>query len=118
MRWAEQAIALAPYRETGYRRLMDAHIAAGNRGEALQVYERCRQLLAEELGAYPSPETESIYRGLLEAPAVQAGATAASESPQFDTTALAHTGARIEWPTARPGFTEDESGEWPWWLWW
>jgi sugar lactone lactonase YvrE len=30
------------------------------------VYERCRQLLAEELGAYPSPETEAIYRHLLE----------------------------------------------------
>ena len=46
---------------------MEAHAAAGNRAEALQVYERCRLLLAEELGAYPSPETESIYRGLLPA---------------------------------------------------
>ena len=60
-KWAEQAIALAPFRETGYRRLMEAHAAAGNRAEALRVYERCRRLLAEELGAYPSPETESIY---------------------------------------------------------
>ena len=49
----------------GYRRLMEAHAAAGNRAEALRVYERCRRLLADELGAYPSPETESIYRGLL-----------------------------------------------------
>ena len=47
---------------------MVAHVAAGNRAEALRVYERCRRLLAEELGTYPSPETESIYRGLLEAP--------------------------------------------------
>ena len=67
-KWAEQAIALEPFRETGYRRLMEAHAAAGNRAEALQVYERCRLLLAEELGAYPSPETDSIYRALLEAP--------------------------------------------------
>lgn len=66
--WAEQAIALEPFRETGYRRLMEAQAAAGNRAEALRVYERCRQLLAEELGAYPSPETESVYRRLLEAP--------------------------------------------------
>ena len=43
----------------GYRRLMEAHVAAGNRAEALQVYERCRRLLADELGTYPSPETES-----------------------------------------------------------
>ena len=62
--WAEQTIALAPFRETGYRRLMEAHVAAGNRAEALRVYERCRRLLADELGAYPSPETESIYREL------------------------------------------------------
>ncbi len=67
-KWAEQTIALAPFRETGYRRLMEAHVAAGNRAEALQVYEHCRQLLADELGTYPSPETESVYRELLEAP--------------------------------------------------
>jgi YVTN family beta-propeller protein len=66
--WAEESIALEPFRETGYRRLMEAHVAAGNRAEALRVYERCRQLLAEELGTYPSPETESIYRELLEGP--------------------------------------------------
>jgi YVTN family beta-propeller protein len=47
---------------------MDAHVGAGNRAEALRVYEQCRQLLAEELGAYPSPETDSAYRALLEAP--------------------------------------------------
>jgi SARP family transcriptional regulator, regulator of embCAB operon len=66
--WAEETIALEPYRETGYRQLMAAHAAAGNRAEALRVYERCRQLLATELGAYPSPETESNYRELLEEP--------------------------------------------------
>ena len=65
---AEQAIALEPFRETGYRRLMEAHVASGNRAEALRVYERCRRLLADELGTYPSPETESLYRVLLEAP--------------------------------------------------
>ena len=68
VRWAELAVEAEPFRESGYRRLMAAQVAAGNRAEALQVYERCRQLLAEELGAYPSPETESIYRSLLEAP--------------------------------------------------
>ena len=41
--WAEQAIALDPFRESGYRRLMEAHVAAGNRAEALRVYERCRR---------------------------------------------------------------------------
>jgi YVTN family beta-propeller protein len=81
-KWAEQAVALEPFRETGYRRLMEAHVAAGNRAEALRVYERCRRLLAEELGAYPSPETESIYRGLLERPSVQTEVATAPELPQ------------------------------------
>jgi YVTN family beta-propeller protein len=67
-KWAEELIALSPFREAGYRRLMEAHVVAGNRAEALRVYEQCRQLLAEELGAYPSPETDSIYRALLQAP--------------------------------------------------
>jgi peptide/nickel transport system substrate-binding protein len=75
-KWATETIALEPFRETGYRHLMAAHAAAGNRAEALRVYERCRQLLATELGAYPSPETESIYRELLEAPAHEPPAVA------------------------------------------
>jgi DNA-binding SARP family transcriptional activator/basic membrane lipoprotein Med (substrate-binding protein (PBP1-ABC) superfamily) len=65
-RWAEHAIEAEPFRESGYRLLMEAQAAAGNRAEALQTYDRCRRLLAEELGAYPSPETESIYRSLLD----------------------------------------------------
>ncbi len=68
VRRVEELITLEPYREGGYRRLMQAHAAAGDSAEALRVYERCRRLLADELGAYPSPETESIYRDLLRAP--------------------------------------------------
>jgi DNA-binding SARP family transcriptional activator/streptogramin lyase len=66
--WAGLAVEAEQFRESGYRLLMMAHIAAGNRAEALRVYERCRQFLADELGAYPSPETEAIYRELLETP--------------------------------------------------
>ena len=33
--WAEQMVGLEPFRETGYRRLMEAHAAGGNRAEAL-----------------------------------------------------------------------------------
>ena len=80
VKWAEQTIALAPFRETGYRRLMEAHVAAGDGAEALRVYERCRRLLADELGAYPSPETESIYRRLLEAPGVGPVAATSTEA--------------------------------------
>src|SRR6266511_1531120 len=53
---------------TAGRRRRGPASAGGNPAEALRVYERCRRLLADELGAYPSPETESIYRDLLRAP--------------------------------------------------
>ena len=69
VKWAEEAVALEPFRESGYRRLMEAHAAAGDRAEALRVYDQCRRLLADELGTYPSPETEAVYRELLAAPA-------------------------------------------------
>jgi YVTN family beta-propeller protein len=82
-KWAEELTALSPFREAGYRRLMEAHVVAGNRAEALRVYEQCRQLLAEELGAYPSPETDSIYRALLEAPQTSAR-TAPVAQPTVD----------------------------------
>src|SRR5205085_10924388 len=58
---------------------MEAHVVAGNGAEALRVYEQCRQLLAEELGAYPSPETDSIYRALLEAPQTSVRTTPVAE---------------------------------------
>jgi YVTN family beta-propeller protein len=78
-KWAEDMIALSPFREAGYRRLMEAHVAAGNRAEALRVYEQCRQLLSEELGTYPSPETDSIYRALLAAPHTSVRTTPVAE---------------------------------------
>ena len=74
VRAADELIALEPYRERGYRLLMQAQSAAGNDAEALRVYERCRRLLAAELGTYPSGETEALYRQLLGTPAVRVAA--------------------------------------------
>jgi YVTN family beta-propeller protein len=101
IRAAEELIVLEPFRETGYRRLMEAHIAAGNRAEALRVHEQCRHLLAEELGAYPSPETESIYRRLLEAPVGAAGAAVADESPPPEAAPIADAARGSDSPAPR-----------------
>ena len=102
-KWAEQMIALEPFRETGYRRLMEAHIAAGNRAEALRAYERCRRLLAEELGTYPSPETESIYRGLLDTP------SPAPRAPPRSRVRCDSRPQRNAWPNGR-GFPSSSAG--------
>ena len=95
-RWAEQAVALEPFRESGYRRLMEAHVAAGNRAEALRVYERCRRLLAEELGAYPSPETESVYRGFSKRrPSSRPRRPPSSDAPADESPARCSSRARV-----------------------
>ena len=65
VRAADELIVLEPFRESGYRLLMQAQSAAGNDAEALRTNERCRALLSEELGTYPSPETEAVYLEIL-----------------------------------------------------
>lgn len=64
LRAAEEAVALEPYRETSYRRLIQIHESSGNRGEAMHVYERLRQLLASELGTRPASETQALVAKL------------------------------------------------------
>jgi len=94
VKWSTEIVALEPFRESGYRQLMQAHVAAGNRAEALRVYERCRRLFAEELGAYPSPETESVYRSLLEAPPAEVATAPNEEQDETGTLAAARGRAR------------------------
>jgi SARP family transcriptional regulator, regulator of embCAB operon len=66
-RAARELIRLAPYRESGYRHLMAALAQAGNRAEALRVYEGLRKLLKEELGIAPSAETQELHGQILRA---------------------------------------------------
>jgi DNA-binding SARP family transcriptional activator len=62
---ARRLIELAPFRETGYRILMEALERGGNVAEALRVYDDLRLMLRDELGIAPSPAVQSVYRRLL-----------------------------------------------------
>ncbi len=62
---ARDALALDELREASHRQLMRSLCAAGERAEALRVWERCRTTLVEELGVDPSPETEAVYLEVL-----------------------------------------------------
>jgi WD40 repeat protein/DNA-binding SARP family transcriptional activator len=62
---AEAALELDPYRESCYRTIMAGHAAAGNPAEGLVAYERCRRLLADELGIDPSATTRALQVELL-----------------------------------------------------
>jgi DNA-binding SARP family transcriptional activator len=62
---ARRLIRLAPYRESGYRLLMEALSRRGNSAEALLVYEQLRILLRDAVGAAPSPASQALHRRLL-----------------------------------------------------
>lgn len=62
---ARRLIRLTPYRESGYRLLMQALARRDNSAEALLVYEQLRTVLRDELGATPSPATQELHRQLL-----------------------------------------------------
>ena len=57
---AQRAIELNPFRESAYRLLMQAESARGDRAAAILAYRRCCEMLSDELGTVPSPETEAV----------------------------------------------------------
>lgn len=63
-----QLVSLDPLREEGHR--LDLLAKTGNRGGALLQYEQCAEVLKDELGIAPDPETvrlaETIRLGTLE----------------------------------------------------
>jgi DNA-binding SARP family transcriptional activator len=57
----QQLVAKDPYRETAYRELMRWHFRLGDRVAAIRQYHLCSQILRDDLGLSPSPETEALY---------------------------------------------------------
>jgi SARP family transcriptional regulator, regulator of embCAB operon len=64
-RSARELVARAPFRESGYRVLMQALAAGGNTAEAVAVYGQLVRLLGDELGVVPSPATRDLHARLL-----------------------------------------------------
>ena len=67
IQYTTEVLKLEPFREIAYQQLMRLHAAMGNNAEALRVFEQCRRLLREELGASPSPQTEAVFLKILRA---------------------------------------------------
>ncbi|WP_051792852.1 AAA family ATPase [Kibdelosporangium aridum] len=81
LRFADEAVRRAPLRESAHRCRMTAHVAAGNRAEALKSYHELRRMLAEELGIDPAPETQAAYADLLGGPVVMPTRTRTPRAP-------------------------------------
>jgi DNA-binding SARP family transcriptional activator len=62
---AHELMDLEPLRESGHRLLIRSLAAAGNSAEALWAYEKCRRLIAREIGVDPSKETKAVYNTVL-----------------------------------------------------
>jgi DNA-binding SARP family transcriptional activator len=65
LEFAEGRLKLEPLAEEAYRHLMRIHYLLGDRGAALAVFEKCKIMLQEELGATPLKETLELA-GLIE----------------------------------------------------
>lgn len=80
--YGERALAREPLREDVHRHLIAAYASAGQRDLATRQFERCRRLLAAELGVDPMPETVAL------AARVVRGAAAPPAPPTVDIAAL------------------------------
>ena len=62
--WAERWIAKAYAPEPAFRALMRVHAALGDAGGVSAAYARCRDLLRQQLGVDPSPQTARLFQDL------------------------------------------------------
>lgn len=60
--WFQRALELNDEAEVLYQQIMDCHLAAGRRIEALKVYDRCCRALARYRQIAPSARTVALYR--------------------------------------------------------
>lgn len=61
----QRMLAGDPCLESGHRYVMWCYLRLGQRDRAIRQYQRCRQVLSEELQAPPSQRTEKLYRQIL-----------------------------------------------------
>jgi DNA-binding SARP family transcriptional activator/predicted ATPase len=62
LQFAGQWLALEPWAEEGYRHTMRLLVRMGRPEAALEQFERCRRILAEELGTEPGAETVQLFQ--------------------------------------------------------
>lgn len=111
LRFADEVVRRAPLRESGHRCRMAAHVAAGNRAEALRTYHQLRRMLAEELGIDPAPETQAAYVDLLGSPVPLSSRTRnPSRSRSGSTSAAPFVGRRGELATLAKAWSEADNG--------
>jgi DNA-binding SARP family transcriptional activator len=64
-KWAIAILAEDRCDEAAYRQLIRIYAAQGRRSEAVQQYHCCKQILCQELGIQPLPETTRLFQTLI-----------------------------------------------------
>ena len=64
---AQELLALEPVSEAAHRRVIRLHYLAGDRAAALLAFDRCEQVLKDEVGARPSAQTLALLATLEQA---------------------------------------------------
>jgi len=64
--YAHQQLKIDNLRENAYRQLMQLYARSGRQAEALSLYQKCLQILDQELGASPDQTTTALYEAILE----------------------------------------------------
>lgn len=59
---AHELLALEPLSEEAHRRVIELHYLAGDRASALLAFDRCEQVLKDEVGVRPGADTLSLLR--------------------------------------------------------
>jgi TolB-like protein len=78
---AQQLLIIDRTHEGAWRGMMRAYTARGERGMAIQAYERCRTVLADQLDAQPSDETQRLANEIRATAAARAAAVSTVASP-------------------------------------
>lgn len=63
---AQHFLQVDPLRESMHREVMALHYSRGDRASALLQYERCREILRDELGVSPMAPTRQLWQAMLE----------------------------------------------------
>jgi len=79
--WARELLAFDPLSEPAHRGLMRAHYLAGDRAAAMLAFDRCEQMLKDEVGARPSAETLALLATIESAAPLASPADAAGPLP-------------------------------------
>ena len=66
VQWATAILKVDRCEEQAHRQLMRAYAALKRRSEALRQYQLCQQILRDELGVQPMPETQRLLQTLLQ----------------------------------------------------